>query len=76
MGQNIELNKTLLSKLWKTHRKNIKQKRVEELEATYYWADIMGGKSVLLHDSGEFLIADSSICLEKHIQAYTEGKRS
>lgn len=51
-------------------------KRVDELDAWYFWSPERGGKAVIVDASGEKLAATSAISFEKHIEEFKNGRRN
>lgn len=51
-------------------------KRLEDIDATYFWDSRKGGRAVIFSDEGERLVAASCISSEQHIQEFRGGRRS
>ncbi len=51
-------------------------KPIPEINATYFWEPVRGGKAVIIDSNGEKLIADSSISFDKHLEEFKNGKRN
>lgn len=51
-------------------------KKIDGLDAYYFWNPIRGGIAVIIDDKGEKLAATSSISFNKHLQAFLDGKRN
>lgn len=51
-------------------------KELPEINACYFWVSGRGGTSVIVNANGEKLSATSRVSLEKHIEAFKNGKRN
>ena len=51
-------------------------KKVDGINAYYFWNPVRGGLAVIVSDQGEKLAATSSISYEKHLQAFLDGNRN
>lgn len=51
-------------------------KEIPEYNLMYFWNPIRGGLSVIVNQDGEKLAAASAVNLEKHLQAFLDGKRN
>lgn len=62
----------------KVDSKDIKDdfKELPEINACYFWAPGRGGISVIVNENGEKLSATSRVSLERHIEAFKNGKRN
>jgi hypothetical protein len=51
-------------------------KELHEINAFYFWNNSRGGKSIIINEFGEKLIASSIVSFEEHLQAFVDGKRN
>ena len=51
-------------------------KRVDDLDAMYYWNPTRGGISMIISSNGEYLAATSSISFEKLLSEFKQGRRN
>lgn len=52
------------------------QKRLPEVNATYFWDKKKGGLAVIISDNGEKLTATSAVSPERHIDEFKKGHRN
>ena len=50
--------------------------RLPDINAYYFWNNARGGRSMIIDTNGEKLIAASMVDLDKHIQAFVNGRRN
>ena len=55
-------------------KKNCKE--LPEMNAYYFWTSGRGGISIIINADGEKLRATSRVSLERHIEAFKNGKRN
>ncbi len=51
-------------------------KKIDDIDAYYFWNSNRGGCSLIINEAGEKLGASSAVSFEKHINAYKSGKRN
>lgn len=51
-------------------------RRLEDINATYFWDRSKGGKAVIFNDEGERLVAASCVSPEEHVKEFKKGRRS
>ena len=51
-------------------------KKLPEIQAYYVWNASRGGRSMIINDAGEKLIAASAVRLEDHVKAFLSGRRN
>ena len=51
-------------------------KQIPDTDAWYFWNPVRGGGAVIINEAGEKLGATSSVSYERHLQAFTDGKRN
>ena len=51
-------------------------KKIDDLDAYYFWNPERGGIAVIINSNGEKLGATSAVSFEKHKKAFLEGKRN
>ena len=51
-------------------------KRLDDIDATYYWNPIRGGLSIIVSSNGEYLAATSAVSFEKHLSEFKNGRRN
>jgi len=49
---------------------------VPEIDGYYIWDSSRGGLSMLVSESGERLVATSSVGFDEHLEAYLAGRRN
>ena len=52
------------------------EKRLDEVNATYYWNSSRGGTSLIVADDGSYLGATSSVNFDKHLEEFKSGRRN
>lgn len=55
---------------------NNNSKRVEEINATFYWNPIRGGNQILVSDDGSYLASNSGVNYEALLEEFKNGKRN
>lgn len=51
-------------------------KKIEGVNAYYFWQPVRGGVAVIVSPDGQKLGATSSVSFEKHLEAFQKGKRN
>ena len=51
-------------------------KKIENLDAYYFWNPVRGGIAVIVNSMGEKLGATSSVSFQKHLKAFLDGRRN
>lgn len=51
-------------------------KELPEINAFYFWSSLRGGKSIIIKETEEKLVASSIVSLEEHIKAFIDGRRN
>lgn len=51
-------------------------RKIEEINAYYFWNPVRGGIAVIVNEAGERLGAASGVNFEKHLKAFIDGKRN
>ena len=51
-------------------------RKIDNMDAWYFWQPIRGGIAVIVDEKGEKLGATSVISFEHHLQAFLGGKRN
>lgn len=51
-------------------------KRIEEINATYYWNPAKGGDSFIVADNGDYLGAVSSVSYDRLLEEFKKGERN
>ena len=51
-------------------------KRLADISATYYWTSERGGISLIVSDDGAYLVATSSVSLDKHLEEFKKGTKN
>ena len=51
-------------------------KKIENMDAYYFWSPGRGGLAVIVSSDGEKLAATSAVNYEKHLKAFLDGKRN
>lgn len=52
------------------------KKRLDEVNATYYWNSSRGETSLIVSDDGSYLAATSSVNFDKHLEEFKSGRRN
>lgn len=55
-------------------RKN--SKRIDDIDAYYFWNSERGGNALIINLEGEKLGATSAVSFEEHVDAFKRGKRN
>lgn len=51
-------------------------KKIDDLDAYYFWQPMRGGASIIIDSNFEKLGATSSVSFERHLKAFLGGKRN
>ena len=51
-------------------------KPIPDINAMYFWKPVRGGKAMIINENGEKLVAASAISFDKHLQAFSDGRRN
>ena len=51
-------------------------KVLSEINAFYFWNNLRGGRSIIIKENGEKLVASSIVSFEEHLYAFIDGKRN
>lgn len=51
-------------------------KKIDDVDAYYFWNSNRGGCSLIINEAGESLGASSAVSFERHINAFKSGKRN
>lgn len=51
-------------------------KELPEIQAYYFWNASRGGRSMIINDAGEKLIAASAVRFEDHVKTFLSGRRN
>ena len=51
-------------------------KKIDEIDATYYWNPIRGGLALIVSSNGEYLGATSSVDFERHLSEFKKGEET
>ena len=52
------------------------QRKLDDIDAYYFWNPARGGRSIIINNAGEKLVANSSIPFNRHYEDYLSGKRN
>ena len=51
-------------------------KKIDNMDAYYFWQPTRGGTSIIINSNYEKLGATSSVSFERHLKAFLGGKRN
>ena len=51
-------------------------KKIEGIDAYYFWQPVRGGSAVIIDSNGEKLGASSAVNFNKHLEEFKKGRRN
>lgn len=51
-------------------------KKIEDIDAYYFWNPVRGGIAVIVDSNGEKLAASSAVNFDKHLEEFKRGRRN
>lgn len=51
-------------------------KKIQDVDAYYFWKPVRGGGAVIVATNGEKLGATSAVSFDRHLNAFMAGKRN